>query len=495
MPSGTARMPERPAVEGARSLSRTERPAGSITAGAVLAVALIISVVGSVVTYNNVRQAFKAHTLFEDASNKVQTLLLAQTEEETGLRGYISTGQHIFLQPYNEAKPAFSATFADLQRFCTSQKITAALPPLLDLGREHDQWVATVAEPLIKNANAPDAVNKLEVGKILMDKSRGDYRQLSAIFADRAQSTVEQSFNLLLRAAVITAALILLFGVAALVADSYRGRTQAALARERAVTDTLQRAFLSGWDMLPHLRIGTAYLSSTREAAVGGDLFDVYRLDDHHSMLLVADVSGKGLSAAVETALVKYSIRTLAETEADPGAVLARFNQTFLRSVPDPGAFVSVFLGILDDRDLTLRYASAGHGSVFLRTGNKVATLPATGAVVGLQEGERFEVREIELNVGDILVLATDGLTEARDQAGVMLGEERAMLWIERGNPDPQRLADEVVAQLKRYSGGRIGDDLALLVIRMQRSTAAGTATPDNVERHDVTPIRADEPA
>jgi sigma-B regulation protein RsbU (phosphoserine phosphatase) len=461
----------------------------------VLAVAVIISVVGSVVTYNNVRQAFTAHNLFEGASHDLQTLLQDQLQEETGLRGYISTGQHIFLQPYDDAQSGYAATFRELQHFCTTQNITAALPPLLELGRDHDQWKTEVAEPLIKNPNAPDAVAKLRLGKLLMDKSHGDYDQLNNIFADRAQSSVNDSFRLLLRAAVITASLILLFGVAALVADAYRSHSQAALARERAVTDTLQRAFLSGWDMLPHLRIGTAYLSSTREAAVGGDLFDVHRLDDHRSMLLVADVSGKGLSAAVETALVKYSIRTLAEMEADPGAVLARFNQTFLRSVPDPGAFVSVFLGILDDRNLTLRYASAGHGSVFLRTGNRVSTLPPTGAVVGLQEGERFELREIELNVGDILVLATDGLTEARDQAGMMLGEERAGLWIERANSDPQRLADEVVTLLKRYSGGRISDDLALLVIRMQRAPAAGTVTPDNVERHDVTPMRADEPA
>jgi serine phosphatase RsbU (regulator of sigma subunit) len=492
MPSGTASMPERPAGDGARLLSRSERPAGTITAGAVLAVALLVSIAGSVVTYNSVSQAFTQHNQFEQATHDLQTLLQLQTEEETGLRGFISTGQGLFLQPYQDAQPHYTQTFIQLQRFVTTQNIPDAVQYLFDLRHEHDLWEAQVAQPLIKNPNAPDAVTRLVTGKILLDKSRHNYDQLSAIFDARARRTVAESFSLLQRAAVITAALILLFGVAAIVADAYRNRSQAALARERAVTDTLQRAFLSGWDMLPHLRIGTAYVSSTREATVGGDLFDVYRLDDHRSMLLVADVSGKGLSAAVETALVKYSIRTLAETEADPGAVLARFNETFLRSVADPGAFVSVFLGVLDDRNLTLHYASAGHGSVFLRTGNRVATLPATGPVVGLQEHERFGVGAIELNVGDILVLATDGLTEARDQAGVILGEEDAARWIERGNPDPQRLADEVVAHLKRYSGGRIGDDLALLVIRVQRAPAEGAATPESVERHDVAPARPD---
>ena len=492
MPSGTARMPENPAGDGTRATLRSERPAGTITAGAVLVVALLVSIVGSIVTYNNVRQAFTQHNQFEQATHELQTLMELQLDEETGLRGYISTGERVFLEPYQTAQPKYTLTFIQLQRFVTTQNIPAAMPPLLDLRHEHEVWETQVAQQLIKSPNAPDAVSKLELGKVLMDRTRQDYDQLSVIFEDRAQNTITESFRLLLRAAVITAALILLFGIAALIADIYRSRTQAALTRERAVTDTLQRAFLSGWDMLPHLRIGTAYVSSTREATVGGDLFDVYRLDDHRSMLLVADVSGKGLSAAVETALVKYTIRTLAETEADPTAVLARFNQTFLRSVADPGAFVSVFLGILDDRDLTLSYASAGHGSVYVRTGQRVATLPATGPLIGLQEGERFTTSIIQLGVGDILVLATDGLTEARDEAGEMLGDQHAMRWIERGNPDPQRLADEIVARLRRYSGGRISDDLALLVIRVRRAPVVGAGTPESVERHDVTPTPAD---
>jgi serine phosphatase RsbU (regulator of sigma subunit)/CHASE3 domain sensor protein len=492
MPSGTASMPERPAGDGARATSQPERPAGSITAGVVLAVAVLISIVGSVVTYNSVHQAFAQQNQLQQAAGWLQTLQRQQLEEDTALRGFISTGEPVFVESYDAAQPEYRKTLDELESFVTTQTVSEALQPLLDLRHKHEEWVTRVAQPLINSPHARDTLDAMKLDKLLMTESDQLYTKLSTIFEDRAQHTVNESFTLLLRAAVITAALILLFGVAAIVADAYRGRTQAALARERAVSDTLQRAFLSGWDLLPHLRIGTAYVSSTRETTVGGDLFDVHRLDDHRSMLLVADVSGKGLTAAVQTALVKYSIRTLAETQADPGAVLARFNQTFLRSAEDAGAFVSVFLGILDDRDLSLRYASAGHGTVFLRTGNRVATLPPTGPLIGLQEGERFDVGAVELNVGDILVLATDGLTEARDQAGVMLGDELAVRWIERGNPDPQHLADEMVARLKRYSGGRLTDDLALLVIRVQRAPAAGAATPESVERHDVAPTRAD---
>jgi serine phosphatase RsbU (regulator of sigma subunit) len=258
------------------------------------------------------------------------------------------------------------------------------------------------------------------------------------------------------------------------------------------VTDTLQRAFLSGWDLLPYLRVGTAYVSSTRLAAVGGDLFDVYRLDDHRALILVADVSGKGLAAAVDTAQVKYTIRTLAETERDPAAVLRRFNRIYERTAErDPEAFVSLFLGVMDDRDLSLSYASAGHAPVFARSGSHVRALPATGPLIGLGGEAVFTSERIRLNVGDVIVLATDGLTEARDQAGVMLGEEQAIKWLERGDADPQVLADEVVGNVRRYAGGRIADDLALLVIRVQRTPVA-EQVGDGRARQEVTPEPAD---
>ena len=99
--------------------------------------------------------------------------------------------------------------------------------------------------------------------------------------------------------------------------------------------------------------------------------------------------------------------------------------------------------------------------------------------------------RRTQLGVGDVIVLATDGLTEARDSAGIMLGEEQTSRWIERGDADPQRLADEVVTSLRRYAGGRVADDLALLIIRVQRSPVTGEPS-DGQTRHEVTPEPAD---
>lgn len=483
-------MRDRPQDAAARPDLRFERRTTPFTAGAVLAVALVVSVIGSIVTYVNARAAFAQHTAIEHARDDLSTLLQLQTEQETALTGFLSTGQRVFLQPFYNDEPQESQIYPQMAKEMATLNILGTAATLEELHQEHDQWETQIALPLIRNPNPPDFIERLEREKLLTDQYRANYSLLATTLALQASNAVEESFTLLRRAAWITAALILLFGVAALVADAYRSRSQAALAREKTVADTLQRAFLSGWDVLANMRIGTAYLSSTREAAIGGDLFDVHRLDDRRTMLLVADVSGKGLTAAVETALVKYSIRTLAESETDPGVVLERFNNTFLRSSGDPGAFVSVFLGILDDRDLTLRYASAGHSPVYIRSGRHVTPLSVTGGLIGLKRDDHFASASVELGVGDILVLATDGLTEARDAGGVMLGDEQAMRWIERANPAPQRLADEIVARLRRYGGGRIADDLALLVIRIQRAPEGAVPADGAMPRRDVDPTR-----
>lgn len=475
-----------------RTPTRFERPPGTITAGAVLLVALVVSITGSYITYRSVQAAFAEHEAYDTARALLQQCQRLQLDEETGVRGFLSTGNKVFLGPYDASETKYAQDFAQLTQTVGSLSIGSATPLLLDINREHAQWVRQIAAPLITSPYGPNSVNLLERGKVLMDRMRGDYGQLDIMLTGQATRLFDRSTVLLRNMAGATAAVLLLFGIAALIADAYRGRTQEALARERAMTDTLQRAFLSGWDLLPYLRVGTAYVSSTREAAVGGDLFDVYRLDEHRALILVADVSGKGLAAAVDTAQVKYSVRTLAETESDPAIIVDRFNEIFERSARDNEAFVSLFIGIIDDRDLSFRYASAGHGSVFARSGSRVWPLTSTGPVVGLGRGLDFESVRVQLGVGDVLVLATDGLTEARDQAGLMLGEEQAMRWIERGNADPQKLADELVTNLRRYAGGRIADDLALLVIRVQRSPVVAEQVGVPQPRHEVVPQAAD---
>jgi serine phosphatase RsbU (regulator of sigma subunit) len=452
------------------------RTAGTYTAGAVLAIALLVSIAGSAYTYSEVHSAFTRHSAVDEAQSKLATLFRTQLEEEVGLREFLTTGQRTYLLPYTSAEPQFDRTWDQLQAASAHGGIQSDDLLLTDLRHSHDRWDSEVAAPVIAHPTAPESTARLQLGKALMDRMRDDFAQLLKIYAAESQAASQQVQSLLLRAAISTAALILLFGLAAIVADLYRSRIQLALERERIVADTLQRAFLSGWDAVPYLRVGTAYVSSTREAAIGGDLFDIHRIDDNRSLVLVADVSGKGLEAAVETAQVKYSIRTLVEDHSDPAVILTKFNLAFLHSLKDPSSFVSVFAGVLDDRDWTLRYASAGHAPAFVRRGTDVEQLPVTGPLIGLAEDSAFSSVTVALHPGDTIVLATDGLTEARDSAGVPVDDEGVMRWIRDGDRDAEGLAAQLVRQVARFAGGRINDDLALIILQLELPVKAPAA-------------------
>lgn len=455
--------------EDARLPART----GTLTAGLVLGIAMLVSVIGSVITYRNASSTFAHHSEIDHAREAVASLLSWQLAESAALRGYVATGDARLLVPYYDAEPRFTESLGELRSTFNGENLSTAATLLTDIERAHQVWDRSLAQPVLAEAPASDLQKRLRPADDLIDRIRSDVSQLYIIIDGRASAINDEIQSLLLRAASYTAVLILLFGLAAIVADMLRSRTQVALERERTVTDTLQLVFLSAWDRLEYARIGTAYVSATREAAVGGDLYDVYRIDDERSILLVADVSGKGLASAVDTALVKYSIRMLAQDEPDPGRILEAFNRFYIRSATDLSAFVSIFLGVFDARTATIRYASAGHGPAYVRRDSQVWQLPATGPLVGLAPTDAFGTGSLQLGPEDTLVIATDGLPEARDSSGMMLDDERVMRWIAEGSPDPQPLADELVAKLGRFSGGRISDDLALLIVRLAESPAA----------------------
>ncbi len=476
--------PARPGADRRSARSRLAELRGpTLTAATVLAIALVISIAGSAVTYMRVDQAYRQQNAVADAKGRLDTILRAQLDEENALRGYLASGQKVYLGPYYTSRPVFSENLTALQSDLQRAGLSESYPLLDDLQRSHGLWETQVARPLLAHPTAPGEIVLLQRGKVIVDRVRSDYHALGDLLQRQSGVAADMMRALLLRAALLTSALILVFGAAAIIADMVRSRTQLSLERERVIGETLQRAFLSGWDTCPFLEVGTAYVSAAMHVAIGGDLFDVYRLDDHRALLVVADISGKGLDAAVDTAFVKYSLRSLAVDYDDPSLILRKFNLAFLKSVRDEASFVSLFTGILDARSGILHYASAGHSPVFVRRGSDLRQIPVTGPLIGLRPDDTFAASTEQLQPGDILVLATDGLTEARDTAGVMLDESGAMRILRQAPAQPQAMADFVVAQVNRTSGGRIADDLALLVVTFLGTPEAAAPAAGVAER------------
>lgn len=323
-----------------------------------------------------------------------------------------------------------------------------------------------IAEPVFAGKLVPS--DEIEESIRILSSVEGNYERSIALSLAHRSDELDARLNATIDSAIYLRSLWLLaFGVFALAINIYSARLYRQLADERSVTAILQRAFISRHIPLPNCELGSAYESADSHAAVGGDLFDVYRLSNDLALVLIADVSGKGVDAAVITAFVKFTVRGIALRRRDPAQILSEFNIAFGQTVENPYLFVSMFVGILDTAKGELTYASAGHDSAFVRHGRDVRQLSVTGPVLGVMV-EPYDTRSVIFDDGDSLVLSTDGLTEARNVDGELLGEDGAMEIIAQAPEAPQELADNIISAIRKRSGGRLRDDVAILAVRVR---------------------------
>jgi sigma-B regulation protein RsbU (phosphoserine phosphatase) len=447
-----------------RTLSPLARVTGTLLLTAFLLVALAIAVQGAFQTRASIANTFSRQARIQTAQIALEELLRLQIVEENVVRGYSLTHDSFYVDQYRTAALAYDDKVRAIRSALEPERLVRVQQLLTEYARIQSQWREDVATPLLRHPN--DRLAELDKrNKVFSDYEtrivaaiRSELAMANEAFARSTQAQLE-------RTSYVRAFWLLLFGLLAILFNAYRSRLNHELEEERTTTEILQRAFRSESVPLPHCDVGTAYRSASRHAAVGGDVFDVYKLSDSLALLLIADVSGKGIDAAVLTAFMKFEIRAIALRHREPGAILAEFNTAFPRVVRNPYLFVSMFVGILNTDTFELRYASAGHDSAFLRRSDSVRQLAVTGPVLGVMD-EPFDTRAVVLQAGDTLVLATDGLTEARDRAGNLLNEVGAMRLIDRSPRGAQALADSLVAQVRAIAGNRLRDDLAILVVR-----------------------------
>jgi len=207
---------------------------------------------------------------------------------------------------------------------------------------------------------------------------------------------------------------------------------------------------------------------------VGGDFYDLFFLDDRHLLFVVADVCGKGLPAAL------FMVRAMAALRAEQGGwnrpashaeqVTARLNQQ-LCAHNDARQFLTAFCGILDLETLTLHYVNAGHNAPLLALGEApfaYLTEPIN-PIVGMVEALDYRSGEVQLKPHSVLLLYTDGVTEAEDHAVNILGEDRLLA---RVNAATTRAAGDLVEavfeEVNEFVGGAPqSDDITVLAIRL----------------------------
>ena len=208
---------------------------------------------------------------------------------------------------------------------------------------------------------------------------------------------------------------------------------------------------------------------------VGGDFYDVIPPPDlpgqgKKTAILIADVSGKGMPAALFMALSQTVVRVLSTSHASPVDLIASANP-IITSRSHSGMFVTLFYGILDPESGSLSFVNAGHNPPFiLRAGSlKTEELFASGAALGIFADGRFREYTIRLSPGDLLVLYTDGITEARNREGEEFGTGRLMDTVRELAPKtPQEIVDAVVSRVMTFAGSEPqADDITILVVRV----------------------------
>jgi serine phosphatase RsbU (regulator of sigma subunit) len=201
---------------------------------------------------------------------------------------------------------------------------------------------------------------------------------------------------------------------------------------------------------------------------VGGDYYDFIPMDDRRLAICLGDVSGKGMPAALLMANVQATVRGQTLLSLSPGECVRRSNTLLFRST-DIQRFVTFFYGILDTGENRFSYSNAGHNHPLLFSADREPLRLGTGGLVlGIMEDVPFGEKEVSFNPGDLLVIYSDGITEAMDAQEEDFGEERLIAVAREHREDSCRELIEKVLQAVRRHAGNVPqmDDMTLVAIR-----------------------------
>jgi serine phosphatase RsbU (regulator of sigma subunit)/anti-sigma regulatory factor (Ser/Thr protein kinase) len=240
-------------------------------------------------------------------------------------------------------------------------------------------------------------------------------------------------------------------------------RARERLEQEMRVAQLIQQQFLP--KRLPELRGWSlaSYYHAARE--VGGDFYDFIELPEGNIGLVVGDVTGHGVPAALVMATTRSILRSDAPRLLSPAAVLARANDLLHGDIP-PNMFVTCLFAVLQPSTGRLRYANAGHDLPYVSSGGRVRELRATGMPLGLMPGMVYEEKDAQIAPGESLLLHSDGLAEAHDPQRNMFGFPR-MREIVAQHSGGQTLIDELLKHLKTFTGSswEQEDDITLVTL------------------------------
>jgi serine phosphatase RsbU (regulator of sigma subunit)/anti-sigma regulatory factor (Ser/Thr protein kinase) len=241
------------------------------------------------------------------------------------------------------------------------------------------------------------------------------------------------------------------------------------VSRELEIAKTIQRSLLP--KSIP--RLSGYGLAGFCESAhqVGGDFYDVIKINDETVLLVIADVMGKGIPAAMFAAILRSLLRAVPEWMSQPAALLARVNRLLFEELSGVDMFITAQLVYVDSRARRITTASAGHCPVLLAVDSEgnVKSIAPEGLPLGILPETTFSNHTEVLPKNSRILLYTDGLTEARNSAGEFFGQERLIKWLKRSpqaGKTAEDLKDELAAELMTFqASSTLSDDQTFLIM------------------------------
>ena len=238
--------------------------------------------------------------------------------------------------------------------------------------------------------------------------------------------------------------------------------------QNKHISQALQSGMKNDLQQVEGISAEGIYSSATADAFVGGDFYSMIKLPGRRACIIMGDVSGKGIEAASISSAVKTALSAYAWEGRTPARMVATLNE-FLLGFSRVETFATLFVGIVDLASSSLMYCSAGHPPAILVSAQsgEAELLDVQSGVVGAFHDMEYKNGTVRLNEGDILLLYTDGTTEARSPEGAFFGEtglrDMIMDEVPRGFDG---LLNRFLSTLDRYTGRRLDDDVAMVALR-----------------------------
>ena len=249
--------------------------------------------------------------------------------------------------------------------------------------------------------------------------------------------------------------------------------------QNKHISQALQSGMKNDLQRVEGISAEGIYSSATADAFVGGDFYSMIKLPGRRACIIMGDVSGKGIEAASISSAVKTALSAYAWEGRTPARMVATLNE-FLLGFSRVETFATLFVGIVDLTTSSLTYCSAGHPPAILVSAQSgdAELLDVQSGVVGAFHDMEYKNGTIRLHEGDILLLYTDGTTEARSPEGAFFGEtglrDMIMNEVPRGFDG---LLNRFLSTLDRYTGRRLDDDVAMVALRFDELGGVDSST------------------